>query len=84
MALERRLPTFARGGKRTPHAIWLAAMKIRPWIAWPLWLGWCAFLAWKFADGIGATVITFLVLTVPIALWTRHQTRKQNAAAEDD
>lgn len=57
-------------------------MKISSLIAWSLWLGWCAFLAWKFADGLGATVITFLVLTVPVALWARHRIKKQNEEAD--
>lgn len=34
-------------------------------------MGWCAFIAWKFADGFAASVITFLVLTVPVVLWAR-------------
>jgi hypothetical protein len=54
-------------------------MKVSPWIVWPLWIGWCAFLSWKFADGLGATVVTFLVLTVPVALWARHRMKKQIA-----
>lgn len=54
-------------------------MKVSPRIVWPLWIGWCAFLAWSFADGLGATVITFLMLTVPVTLWARHRIKKQNA-----
>lgn len=42
-----------------------------------IWLAFCGFMAWRYTGHAGAAIITFVVVTAPLLLWVRHQSKKQ-------
>lgn len=53
--------------------------KISYMFGWALFLSFQAFIAWRVTHHIGAALLTFLWLTIPVALWVRRESRKRAA-----
>jgi uncharacterized membrane protein YjjP (DUF1212 family) len=51
-------------------------MSWKPWMTWVFFAVFCAVLAFLLTPNWPARVVTFVILSVPIALWARHQIRK--------
>jgi len=52
-------------------------LTIKGWSVLSIWLAVCALAAWHYTGHLGAAVLTFFIVAIPMVWWVREKTRKQ-------
>ncbi|MFT4955835.1 MAG: hypothetical protein ACI8U3_002234 [Brevundimonas sp.] len=50
-------------------------LTIKGWSVISIWLALCALAAWYYTGHLGAAILTFFIVAIPLVLWIRAKTK---------